>query len=212
MWVKLSVSKIINHKRYSKGEWVDVSADLATSWIANDHAESLNIDSLLNEEGLGVVYPPSGTSKKPILPFKKVTLAEGHIKPLFPRSLLLNAPYSIMDKDSPDLLRNAGRFALCFELLKKWDVVLILASFDRNASKAGDAAEREYTRGIIHDLRVPYYQSCAIGVQDNSAGKEFCEALSEEQERGRILAPLRAFYRVKPLAYFLPPNWGRVSE
>lgn len=209
MWVKLLVSKVINHKSYGKGDWVDVSTDRATKWVAAEHAVALDFGSILSSEGIGVAYPPS--NKPPLLPFKNVTLQEGAIKPYFPRTLLLNAPYSIIDRDSPDLLRNAGRFAILFDLLNKWDVVLILGSFDVNASKVGHA-EHERTQSIVHDLRVPWYQSSAVGVRDNEAGREFCAAWSAERAFGKVLAPLRAFYRTKPLAYFVPPSWGKVKE
>lgn len=206
MWVKLKVTKVIQKKSYSPGQWVEVGTDEALRWIAAEHAETLDLGGLLSESDIGVVYPPS--SKKPVLPFRNLALAEGGIKPLFPRSLIMNAPYSISDRDSPEFLRNIGKLASIFRLLQSWDVVLILSSFERNAlSVAKD--ERADTEAIAHDLRVPYYQACGIGVKDSPKGREFCEVYTEERARGKVLASLRAYYRVQPLTYFAPPSWGR---
>lgn len=206
MWVKLRVSKVVNHVKRGIGDWVEVGTDLALKWIAAEHAETLNIDSIFQADDIGIVYPPS--PKAPMIPYKNIRIKEGGISPLFKRNLFINAPYSITDRDSPDLLKNAGRLAILFDLLNLWDVVLIFASFETNASMVASAEHRR-TEAIIHDLRVPFYQSCAIGIRDSEAGREFCSAWSAERAHGTILAPLRAFYQVKPLGYFLPPSWGK---
>jgi hypothetical protein len=207
MWIKLKVSKVIKHEKYGIGDWADVGTDLALQWISANHAEALNFDGVLAEEGIGIVYPPS--SRAPIIPVKSIPMQESGLTPCFPRSLILNAPYSIQDRDSPNLLRNIGQMAFIFELLKQWDVVLILSSFTVNASKVGTEAERELTGAIVHDLRVPYYQQCAFGVQNNQAGQDFCAVLAEERGNGKALAALRALYRVQPMAYYVSPEWGR---
>jgi hypothetical protein len=207
MWVKLKTSKVIANKHYGIGDWVEVGTDTAIKWIGLNHAESLPFDSP-NLKDCGVVYPPS--SKAPKLPFN-IQSENGGLKALFPKNLFLNAPYSIADRDSPNLIRNAGRFAVFFDLLNKWDVVLIFGSYEINASKVGQS-EHEITQALVHDLRVPYYQSCAWGVKDSEAGRDFLDALTEERARGTVLAPLRALYRVKPMAYYLPPDWGKVAD
>lgn len=205
MHIKLKVSKVIQGKHYHKGDWCEVGNDLARKWIAAGHAESLNVDVLFNLQHSGVLYPDE---KKPVLPFNQTPMQRGQFECAFERTMLLDKPYAFMDRNSPDLIRNAGRFAIFFDLLETWDVVLILASFETNASKVAPD-EHEVTRALVHDLRVPYYQRCVIGVRDSACGKLFCEALAEEQENGAILAPLRALWRIKPLAYYLPVLWGK---
>lgn len=205
MHVKLKVSKVVQGKHYHKGDWCEVGNDLARKWIAAEHAESLDFNAILNTRDSGIVYPHE---KKPNLPFKQVAMARGQFEIPYERTMLLNASYSLADRDAPDLIRNAGRFAIFFDLLETWDVVLILASFETNASKVAPE-EHEATRTLCFDLRVPYYQRCVIGVRNSENGRLFCEALAEEQERGRVLAPLRALWRVMPLAYYLAPAWGK---
>lgn len=205
VWVKLKVSKVVQSKHYHPGDWLEIGGDLARKWIAAEHAESLDFNAIFSARNSGVLYTGN---KKPTLPFKQIATEQGQYEPRFDKTMLMNASYSIADRDAPDLIRNAGRFAIFFDLLEKWDVVLILSSFEVNASKIAPD-EHEITRALCSDLRVPYYQRCIIGVRDSANGRLYCEALAEEQERGRVLAPLRALWRVVPLAYYLPPLWGK---
>ena len=206
MWIKLLTGKTIMGKRYQAGDWVDVGTGDAVKWIAAEHAESLNFDGLFTATDSGVVHPPD--TKRPALPFNQIATKDAEPFPYFQRTMLMNASYSLMDRDAPDLVKNAGRFAIFFDLLESWDVVLILSSFETNASKVAQA-EHDITRELCLDLRVPYYQRCIIGVKDSPDGKLFCEALNEEMGRGKVLAPMRAFWRVKPIAYFLPVGFGK---
>lgn len=205
MHVKLKVSKVIQGKHYSKGDWVSIGNDLARKWIAAEHAESLNPDAIFSASNSGVLYTGN---KKPILPFTQLPVKEGQYEARYEKTMLMSAGYSISDRDAPDLIKNAGRFAIFFDLLETWDVLLILSSFEINASKIAPE-EHEITRALVHDLRVPYFQRCIIGVRNSENGRLFCEALAEESERGRVLAPLRALWRVMPLAYYLPPTFGK---
>lgn len=205
MHVKLRVSKVIQGKHHSKGDWVTIGNDLARKWIAAEHAESLNPDAIFSASNSGVLY---AGNKKPILPFTQLPVKEGQYEARYEKTMLMSAGYSISDRDAPDLIKNAGRFAIFFDLLETWDVLLILSSFETNASKIAPE-EHEITRALVHDLRVPYFQRCIIGVKDSANGRLFCEALAEESERGRVLAPLRALWRVMPLAYYLPPTFGK---
>lgn len=205
MHVKLRVSKVIQGKHYSKGDWCEIGNDLARKWIAAEHAESLNPDAIFSASNSGVLY---AGNKKPILPFTQLPVKQGQYEARYEKTMLMSAGYSISDRDAPDLIKNAGRFAIFFDLLETWDVLLILSSFETNASKIAPE-EHEITRALVHDLRVPYFQRCIIGVRNSENGRLFCEALAEESERGRVLAPLRALWRVMPLAYYLPPTFGK---
>ena len=206
-WVKLLASKTIMGKPYHVGEWVEIGTDTALKWIAAKHAEALPYDGMFTIENAGIVH--SESTKKAKVPFKNIPVGTGDFTPCFERNLFLNAPYSFADRDSPDVIRNIGKLYQFFELLKTWDVILVLSSFQQNASKAVSDAEGKLTKALVHDLRVPYYQQCVIGARDNEAGRAFLEALRAELPKGRILASLRAIYRVKPLVYYLPPNFGK---
>lgn len=204
VYVRLERTKVIQGQQKHKGDWVKVGSDTAQKWIADGSAQTLDYAGIFEEKDCAAIHLPSPTKAR--LPFQSIEIHEGELIPYKPRNLLIDQPYSFIHKGCPDVLKNAGRLAMAFRLLEKWDVVLFLAHYETTAFQVAHN-EHDATREIVKDLRVLYYADSVIGVRDSKAGREFCSAWAEEKAKGRVLAPLRALWRIKPMAYFLPPDW-----
>lgn len=204
VWIRLNRTKVIQGESKGRGDWALVGNDLAQKWIASGDAETMDYSAVFDATDCAAIHPYIGAKAK--LPFPSVQLIEGDLKPHAARNLLMDKPYCFQDKQSPDVIKNAGRLAMVFRLLEKWDVVLFLAHYERTAFEVAHN-EHDATRTLVKDLRVLYYADSIIGARDNRAGREFCAALAEERQQGRVLAPLRTLWRAKPMAYFLPPDW-----
>ena len=102
---------------------------------------------------------------------------------------------------------------IAFELLHKWEMAIPILSFDTLASSIGTKEQREYTKKIIMDLRVPVYDIRQIYFRKCQATYTLVEAWKEEIQRfeptdsSMCLAFLRALYLNPLLILALPPSW-----
>lgn len=96
-------------------------------------------------------------------------------------------------------------------LLDKWEVAAPLASYDTLAIHIGSEVARERTAAVIHDLRVPVYDTRLLFVKRCRAGRDLLGAWAAERETGDHdgLCFLRALWRVKPLVNALPCTWNK---
>lgn len=96
-----------------------------------------------------------------------------------------------------------------FKLVNKWDLAVPLCDYDMLAMHIGSQEDRDYTQSVIHDLRVPVYETGLMFIQMNPTTRELLEVWDSEQSKGdeKRLAFLRALYRVKPLILALPHTW-----
>lgn len=152
-----------------------------------------------DEEGIGIISPrdikiPYG------IPFNQSDI----IEPAFAKTVYVNSGNNF--NKLPQVVRNVGKLATVFQLLKTYEMVLFLRAFKENARHFAKE-EHERTLAIVGDLRVKVYSDKVWAMQDTKATRKFCKVLQEEMEYGQELAMLRAFYQVKPIAYFVNTNW-----
>lgn len=100
-----------------------------------------------------------------------------------------------------------------FRLLEVWEIAVPLCEYSLLAAHIGSHAERELTQTVIHDLRVPVYDSRLMFVRRCERTQLLLEQWKLEWESGGNvrLAFLRALYVVKPLIYALPYTWLTVD-
>lgn len=94
-----------------------------------------------------------------------------------------------------------------FGLLSKgWQVALPLVDYELLAENIGDEVEREATRAVIHDLRVPVYETGVIFARRCPEVRRLLETWQAELG-DRRLAFLRALHQVRPVTLALPDSW-----
>lgn len=90
-----------------------------------------------------------------------------------------------------------------FQLLKKWQLAVPLLDYNTLADKIGAAEERKETKDIIHDLRVPVYDTRVLFVRQCRETRKLFDLWAD----GGELAFLRALYQTRPIVNALPPSW-----
>jgi hypothetical protein len=93
--------------------------------------------------------------------------------------------------------------------LRRWDAAVPLWRYGQTAADVGTAEEREQTRAIVRDLRVPLYSHELLFVRKNGLGQLLVATWAEEMEGAseKRLPFLRAYYRIKPRLCALPATW-----
>jgi hypothetical protein len=198
--VKLKVIKHIEvagkMQTLHPGDWVSVGRGLAERWILADEAWRPNAD-LTAPPGAGVMVrgqPNPGCKVLEALPH---TQNGDHLP--YPKTLIWD----------PALGCRVELLGVGFRLLDKWLAAAPLLSYDQLACHFGDEAERELTRSVVRDMRVPLYDTRMVFVRRCAETVELMNLWNEERRRGRDerLAFLRAVYRAKPVICALPVSW-----
>lgn len=95
-----------------------------------------------------------------------------------------------------------------FGLLSKlWQIAIPLVDYDLLAESVEDEAEREKTRVVLHDLRVPVYETGVIFARRCPEVRRLLDMW--QAEGGGQLAFLRALHQVRPVTLALPCSWVR---
>lgn len=85
-----------------------------------------------------------------------------------------------------------------------WDLAVPIKSYAKLTGELGNETDREITKRLIHDLRVPYYNTDLMVIRRNDRTKaligEWCKELSLGGDE--CLAFMRAVYATRP--YLLP--------
>jgi hypothetical protein len=89
-----------------------------------------------------------------------------------------------------------------FGLLQKWQLAVPLLSYDTLAENVGTEPERVETKAIIHDLRVPLYDTRVIFARQCQEARKLFEVWD-----GTQLGFLRALYQTPMRVLALPPSW-----
>ena len=94
-------------------------------------------------------------------------------------------------------------------LLDTWQIAMPLWDEYSLAIYEGDEADREQTKDVVRDLRVPLYDTRLIYAKQCDEVSQLFARWGEERQKGGStrLAFLRAFYRVKPFMLALPITW-----
>lgn len=186
-------------KTYHPGDWCQMGRHQANEYLARDQVEILKPDVLQTVQDLTdcTIYMRRKDSVKrsllvakfpavPVLDFEKFPGKPG-------RFLIWD---TIVNLDEKLILTG-------FNLLSKWQIAVPLVDYETLAQDIGTEAERAKTKAIMHDLRVPIYESRVIFARQCRE----VEQLFELWNGGGQLAFLRALYQSKPVINALPPSW-----
>lgn len=92
-----------------------------------------------------------------------------------------------------------------------WDMAVPLHSYTKLAERLGSEAERKATEALVHDLRVPYFNTDLMFIKRNKRTEDVmaCWAQEKVDTSDDKLAFLRAVYQAKPFILPLPTEWIR---
>lgn len=220
MWVQLKTLKRVDErgvlKTYHPGDYVEVGKQTAMLWISQGEAimpgqnylkefEILDGTGILiisdhNEEAQGALPERSALRGMEDL---EVTIAPTRHLP-FDKTIIWEPGCPLRTEMIP----------VGISLLDKWQIALPLWSYVELACHIGTEAERALTASIVHDLRVPLYQTGLIFVKRSGETKALMNEWAEECKRGPDpkLAFLRALYKRPLLVLALPASWHRIGE
>lgn len=175
-------------RTYQPGDEVTIGRAIAMRYIQLGKAE-------LSNKG--------GNGKKAVPPVGKPMAVAANSPGLFPvpeNTLLIWDGVIPIPRERLD----AG-----MKLIEKWDLAVPLCDYDTLAMHIGTQEDRDYTQSVIHDLRVPVYETGLMFIQMNTTTQALLEMWQREERQGdeKRLAFLRALYRVKPLILALPHTW-----
>lgn len=207
MWVKLLSTQHIDihgvRRTFHKGDWVEVGGQEGRRWIANRQAEVPSMKSAgLIAKGAGAVIRGNIANGMTML----LKYAEGlRIESKMPfglkfeQTMFLKAPLPAR----PEL------FPVGFHLLETWEAAIPLYKYDELACHVGNGIDQGRTKEIVHDLRVPLYDSRLMFVRNCEGGRRLMRAWEDERinSASENHALLRAVYRTKPLILALPTTW-----
>jgi len=184
---------------FHAGDWVQVGGHLASTWLADGTARTISTESTLLLEGCGVVVRGNGQQAQRLryqgISYKAI--GDGDFTALpYPKTLIWHPSAALRFELLP-----AG-----FHLLDKWEAAIPMAGVDTLALHVGNEAEREQTKAVVHDLRVPVFDPRLIFVKRCPVGRALMKAFAKGQGNAE-LALLRAIYQVKPMMCALPTTW-----
>lgn len=126
----------------------------------------------------------------------------------FERTLLLASPLAL----------DYTLLPATFGMLERWNAVAPIYSYDALAETHGTPKERDYTRGLVRDLRVPLFETGALFLRRCNESAALMDAWRRERDEWpdgaeSRLAFHRAYWRVKPLFLALPVSYvaGRAA-
>ncbi len=210
MWIQLKATKHIEmmgvQKTYRAGDWVDIGKHLAIKWIADGSAyipnQEINAGNIDYTAGLCVIGDLTDNIKK------KIETAANHLsfyyadKPELPFSetLIYDATFK---KIRVEFIGTG------FYWLKTFEVILPLFSYKKLAIHAGNEQDREITKAIIRDLRVPMHDERLMFVRRSDKTIAFIESYNNYCDiiKEKKLALLCAYYEHKPITLALPTTW-----
>lgn len=204
MLVQLKSTQYISvsgrQQAHFSGEWVEVGNQTARSWLATGDAARPDMPDLEALPGCGMVVPSHALEvAAKIMPgLERLTQADNRPIP-FPKTLWYD----------PAVQLRSDLIAVGYGLLDTWEVVAPLYSYKTLARDFGSDLERQKTEALIHDLRVPVYETRCLFLARCRATRDLMAAWVEERSDGdnEYLSFLRALYRVKPLVLALPSTW-----
>lgn len=97
---------------------------------------------------------------------------------------------------------------LGFGRLNDWQLAVPILDMKTLAQDIGTEEERELTKEVVHDLRIPVYD-CGIIFARRSPQVEKLLELWNPHEGNRELGFIRALYQSCPVFLTLPVNWRR---
>jgi hypothetical protein len=206
MWVQLRAPKYVERNgrlhKYAAGSRINVGRMDAMAWVAAGEAvllETVTGDLPINAGIVALGDATSSAIASVVRGIDKETrIVTGKPNLAFERTLLWDGSARLR----PDMI-NVG-----FGLLAKWQMAVPLWSYTELACHIGSEEDRETTKAVIRDLRVPVYDTRVVFVRRCSDTQAFIREWLKERGRGDDkLAFQRALYRCKPVLCALPVSW-----
>ena len=201
MWIQLLAPKNIEesgkNRRYNPGDWVDVGKQTALLWLSDNSAHLPDmIESGFNLNGAGIL-----TDHKELLctrlkeQAKGLEILEGAPCLPFEKTILLDAALPLRTSLIP----------VGISMLDTWEIAVPLMDYKIMAINLGTEAEREQTKAVIRDLRVPVYNTQLMFVKRTQDTERL---IDNWRNAGKSpLAFLRELYKIKPFILALPCTW-----
>lgn len=116
----------------------------------------------------------------------------------FEFTILWNPRYQPNRAELPATFRIMGEYP--------WDLAAPIKTYDKLVAQLGTDSEQRALEALVHDTRVPYYNSSLLFVRKTAASEELMKVWDKELESATVeeIAFLRAIYQVKPLLLPLP--------
>jgi len=208
MQLKLLVKKQVPDKNGKlkmrhPGDWVEIkNKKMALLWIANGEAVAFGAElaSILPaNSGIVLVGSAPEPLKQQILSsFSTLNIKVGEPSLPFSRTIIWNTRTPI---------RHA-LFGVGLTRLENWQVSIPLRDHQEIALHHGTEEDRARTLEVIHDLRVPVYETDIMFVRRSDTTRALIDLWVEECKHGNErLAWLRAVYQIKPHIEALPMSW-----
>jgi hypothetical protein len=203
MWIKLLTPQTIEiggtARHYYPGDWVNVGRQYAMYLVHNHSAEIPGpkyAEEIFSDNCGLVVWGGGGwTGELPDgLPVVETDTPEIR----FEKTILVHEITSLA----------IGWLASGIATLDIWEIAVPLMDYSILAQSVGDDEERQRTKGIIRDLRVPLYDIRCMYIRRTENTMRLIETWIDDPG-DRALTFLRALYCIKPFILALPPTWMR---
>ena len=117
-------------------------------------------------------------------------------------------PYAVTILWHPKYPPNCLQLMATFKTMRAyaWDLAVPIKSYAKLVNDIGTEVDRAKTKTMIHDLRVPYYNTHLLFIKRNDITKALVHTWHKELSKGgdECLAFMRALYTIKPLILALP--------
>lgn len=185
---------------FHPGDWLQVGRQQARELITTGDAEILKSTVLQTVQDLtdcqillrGVLAEPQLSLLKAQYPNLPIEPYQDH----FPDGRFL-----LWDPTRAELRREL--ILVGFGLLRTWQLAVPLLDYETLADNVGSEQERQETAAVVHDLRVPVYDTNVIFVRSCRETRRLFELWQD----GSLLGFLRALYQSRPVVNALPPIW-----
>jgi hypothetical protein len=211
MWIRLRVNKAIVRKgaitQYKKGDWVNIGRQTAEQWILGGEAET--VDPAALSDG---IQATSGIAVRGLLTAewrKRFEDISGLQLAFYENGWTYELPFTETLIWKPGFDLRLDLLLKGFQLLKTWQVVVPLFDYTTLAANVGTVSDRQATKAVIRDLRVPLRDTRLIYLRRCDATRELVNTwrdVAHECKEER-LAFLQALYMVKPLVCDVPCSW-----
>ena len=203
MWILLLRNRAYQRngkmKEGRKGTIINIGKMDAMRWI--DEGAARAVDFYVAEGSAvtgecGVVAPRLKEQAEKVL--QGLTILGGEARVAFEKTLVWDGGPLRSD------LISAG-----WRLLDHWQAAIPLCSYTELAINVSTPEDREQTRQVIRDLRVPLYDTRLMFLRKCGDTERLLELWNAEKGKGDVrLAFLRALYTVKPIVCALPTVWA----
>ena len=180
---------------YQPGDWFECGRHDARNWLAQGQCEIINPDTQLK-----VIPPQSGMvcTRDVGLAYAGLPVTIGPPAVEYHKTLIWN----------PDVILNQNLVPVGLGLLERWELAVPISDYNLLADNIGSDDDRAKTKALVHDLRIPVYDTRLMYVRKCIATDELFTVWEAEKQGGdERLAFIRALYQVKPYILALPSIW-----